>query len=241
MFSLGVVDTDAFLEMPATSQNLYFHLGMRADDDGFVSNPKKILKTCGAGEDDLKVLFGKRFILGFQTGIIVIKHWRMHNYIRTDRYTETSFQDEMAMLEIKPNGSYTERKDYVIPDVIPDGNRLDTQVRLGKDSIDKDTEPPPKPHKKHTDTHPDYAATVALFYPPGCEYKPDAKQCKHIKDLLKLYPLVNIRKTIERLRVLKDSDAWWRQQPVVPSIVRQHWERINERGKGQKTVEELYG
>lgn len=104
-----------------------------------------------------------------------------------------------------------------------------------------DNKPVIKPPVTKKPVHPDYAATVALFYPPGCEYKPDAKQCKHIKDLLKLYPLVNIRKTIERLRVLKDSDAWWRQQPVVPSIVRQHWERINERGKGQKTVEELYG
>jgi hypothetical protein len=128
MFSLQVVDTDAFLEMPASTQNLYFHLGMRADDDGFVSNPKKIMKIINGHEDDLKILFSKRFILGFDSGIIVIKHWRMHNYIAKDRYRETVYVEEKSKLQIKDNGSYTDCIQSV------DSGK----VRIGKDSKGKD-------------------------------------------------------------------------------------------------------
>jgi len=108
MFSMQIVDTDAFLEMPSTTQNLYFHLGMRADDDGFVDNAKKIMKIIGASDDDLKILFSKRFIIGFENGLIVIKHWKIHNYIAKDRYNETAYLDEKKKLFVKKNGSYTE-------------------------------------------------------------------------------------------------------------------------------------
>lgn len=135
MFTLQIVDSDAFLDMPQSSQLLYFHLSMRADDDGFVGNPKKILRMIGTNDDDLKVLFTKRFILAFENGIVVIKHWRMHNYIQNDRYKETQYLEEKNKLEIKENGSYTERKQNV--------SNMDTQVRLGKvrlgKSKDKDT------------------------------------------------------------------------------------------------------
>jgi hypothetical protein len=129
MFTLDVIDTDAFLEMPQTTQLLYFHLGMRADDDGFVSNPKKIMKSIGIQEDDIKILFAKRFILGFESGIIIIKHWRMHNYISKDRYKETNYKKEKSTLILKENGSYTE--------CIQKVDNLETQVRLGKVSIGK--------------------------------------------------------------------------------------------------------
>ncbi len=131
MFSMQIVDSDAFLEMPPSSQNLYFHLNMRADDDGFISNPKKIMKTINSNDDDLKILFSKRFVLGFESGIIVIKHWRMHNCLRKDRYNETVYIDEKNLLTIKDNGSYTERQ--------PVGNQLATQDSIGKDSIGKDS------------------------------------------------------------------------------------------------------
>jgi hypothetical protein len=97
MFSAQIVNADEFLEMPLTSQALYFHLGMSADDDGFVS-PRKILRMTGAGEDDLKVLISKRFVIPFQSGVIVITHWKQNNYLRNDRYTPTIYKDEMNRL-----------------------------------------------------------------------------------------------------------------------------------------------
>ena len=107
---MSIVDSDAFLEMPLSTQCLYFHLNMRADDDGFIGNPKRIMRVIGASEDDLKLLMAKRFILVFDDGVIVIKHWRMHNTIQKDRYTPTVYQDELNSLFIKSNKSYS-RKD----------------------------------------------------------------------------------------------------------------------------------
>lgn len=107
MFSLKIVDTDAFLDMPPTTQNLYFHLCMRADDDGFVSSPKKIMKIVNSGDDDMKLLFTKKFVIPFKSGICVIKHWKIHNYIQKDRYAETNYLEEKAELSEKKNGVYT--------------------------------------------------------------------------------------------------------------------------------------
>ena len=107
MFSLDIVDTDAFIDMPQSSQLLYFHLSMRADDDGFVSNPKKIMKVVNCSDDDLRVLVGKKFIIPFDSGICVIKHWKIHNYIQKDRYNETNYIGEKAQLRVKTNNVYT--------------------------------------------------------------------------------------------------------------------------------------
>ncbi len=107
MFNLGVLDTDAFLDMPLSAQALYFHLNLRADDDGFVGNPKRITQNIGANVDDLKLLVAKRFLLAFEDGVIVIKHWRMHNVIKKDRYTPTNYTEDLKLLSIKENGSYT--------------------------------------------------------------------------------------------------------------------------------------
>lgn len=130
MFAMNIIDSDAFTDMPLSTQALYFHLSMRADDDGFLNNPKKIQRMIGASDDDFKVLVAKRFILPFESGVVVIKHWKIHNYIAKDRYTPTVYQEEKALLEIKDNGAYTE--------CIQDVYSLDTQVRLGKDSLVKD-------------------------------------------------------------------------------------------------------
>lgn len=110
MFSMRIVDTDAFLDMPQSSQLLYFHLSMRADDDGFVSNPKRIMKIVGSQDDDIKVLFLKRFLIPFDSGVCVIKHWRINNYIQNDRYTPTTWLNEKSILKIKENGAYTLEK-----------------------------------------------------------------------------------------------------------------------------------
>ena len=107
MFTMKIVDSDSFLDMPLSTQCLYFHLNMRADDDGFVGNPKRICKLIGCNDDDLKLLLMKRFVLGFENGVIVIKHWRMHNTIQKDRYTPTTYCDELKQLGIKDNKSYT--------------------------------------------------------------------------------------------------------------------------------------
>jgi uncharacterized phage protein (TIGR02220 family) len=129
MFTKTIIDSDAFLDMSTSAQALYFHLGMRADDDGFINNPRKIMKVIGACEDDFKLLVAKRFVLTFQSGIIVIKHWRMHNLIQKDRYKPTVYMDELASLTLNKNKSYT--------DCIQNGNSSVPQVSIGKVSIGK--------------------------------------------------------------------------------------------------------
>ena len=187
MFTQKIIDSDAFLDMPLSTQALYFHLNMRADDDGFVNNPKRIQRTIGASDDDLKLLIAKRFVIGFECGVIVIKHWRMHNTLRKDRYNPTQYQDELAMLEVKDNNAYTE-KIIEIPAVPqlpepkiesvattwqPNGNQLATQYSIGKDSIGKvsidnipvdsdESKPvePPKPKNGKTKAEQEYEDLV---------------------------------------------------------------------------------
>lgn len=133
MFAKSIVLSDAFLDMPMSARCLYFTLGMMADDDGFVGNPKSIMRQCGSTADDLKVLLAKRYVLGFESGVIVIKHWRMNNYLRNDRHNDTTYLEEKSTLTINENGAYTEKnKDgcQVVYQVV-------TQDRLGKESIDK--------------------------------------------------------------------------------------------------------
>lgn len=161
MFTQKIIDSDPFLEMPLSTQALYFHLNMRADDDGFINNPKRMCRTIGASEDDLKLLLAKRFVIGFESGVLVIKHWRMHNTLRKDRYNPTQYQEEFAMLDIKGNKSYTERSGNLLAtEWQPNGNQLEPQYSIDKYSIDKisivedsisesdDSEPSAKPTKK---------------------------------------------------------------------------------------------
>lgn len=162
MFSLDIVDTDIFLEMPQSAQNLYFHLGMRADDDGFVDNPRKIMKIIGACEDDIKILFAKQFIIPFESGICVIRHWKIHNYIQSDRYKETLYVNEKNQLNQDENGTYTQ--------CIQTGYKLDTQVRLGKDSEDKDRKGKSKISKK-IDVFLEYSQDNHELYQVLCEFE----------------------------------------------------------------------
>ena len=132
MFSMDIVSSDAFIDMPSSSQLLYFHLGMRADDDGFIGNPKSVQRSVGSSDDDLKVLLTKRFILRCEDGVIVIKHWLINNTIRKDRYTPTKYLEQKSRLFLKKNKSYSDNKDSGIPN----GNQLATQYRIGEDRID---------------------------------------------------------------------------------------------------------
>lgn len=157
MFAKTIIDSDSFLDMPLSAQALYFHLSMRADDDGFINNPKKIQRTIGCADDDMRLLIAKSFIIPFESGVVVIKHWRINNYIRNDRYKPTNYTEEMAQLQVKENGAYTEK----LPLGIPNGYQMDTQYRLGKvrdikekDSltrVEKESQPdkPSSPSPKH--------------------------------------------------------------------------------------------
>ena len=141
MFAKTIVDSDLFIDMPMSARLLYYDLAMRADDDGFVNSPKKIMRFVGASMDDMNVLIAKQFIIPFESGVVVIKHWKIHNYIQKDRYKATSYQAEKESLTLKNGTYYTDD----LPDVsnldtgcIQDVYSLDTQDRLGKDRLGKD-------------------------------------------------------------------------------------------------------
>lgn len=154
MFNMKIVDSDAFLDMPLSTQCLYFHLNMRADDDGFVGNPRRIVRLINANDDDLKLLLTKKFILAFESGVIVIKHWRIHNTISSNAYNETSYLEEKAMLLLKDNKSYSLNEGLPIDDSALIARRseqaenakckknakkmLPDKIREDKDSVDKE-------------------------------------------------------------------------------------------------------
>ena len=143
MFNTQIVDSDAFLSMPLSSQALYFHLGMSADDDGFLNNPVQIARAINASQDDMNLLLLKKFILRFDTGVMVIKHWKINNYIRSDRYKPTLYQDELRQLEVKQDGGYRfigaieNEKTPINQEVLPVRYQKDTEIRLDKIKLDK--------------------------------------------------------------------------------------------------------
>lgn len=139
MFAQKIIDSDAFLDMPLSSQALYFHLSMRADDEGFINNPKKIQRMIGASDDDMKVLLAKNFIIAFESGVIVIKHWKIHNYIRADRLVKTAYIDERALLEIKENGAYTMLGSLCPADVSQVTDKCQADVSIDKIRLDKNS------------------------------------------------------------------------------------------------------
>ena len=158
MFARTIIDSDAFLDMPLSTQSLYFHLSMRADDDGFINNPKKIQRMIGASDDDLKLLIAKNFIIPFENGIVVIKHWKIHNYIRIDRYKETVYQEQKELLIEKDNKAYS----LLSANGIPDDNQTvylcETQDRLGKDRLGKDSL-----NKRESETPPPFQIILEAF------------------------------------------------------------------------------
>ena len=180
MFAKTIIDSDAFLDMPLSTQSLYFHLSMRADDDGFINNPKKIQRMVGCGDDDLKLLMAKRFILAFDSGVIVIKHWKIHNYIRNDRYKPTLYQEEKAELAEKNSKAYTFKTEVIESEKhlgIPDDNRMgyqmDTQVRLGKNRLVKDKK---KNSVEPSSTMPELFEKVWKTYPKKTNKKKAREQ-----------------------------------------------------------------
>ena len=165
MFAKTIIDSDEFLDMPLSAQSLYFHLSMRADDDGFVNSPKRIQRMIGASEDDMKLLIAKSFVLIFDTGIIVIKHWRINNYIQNDRYKPTMYTDERSMLSLKDNNEY-----ILEGECIQNGYIADTQYRLGKDSKGKDS----KGESKKRFSPPSVDEVSAYITEKGYDIDPEA-------------------------------------------------------------------
>lgn len=135
MFNVDIVGSDAFLDLPHTAQALYFQLGMRADDDGFVGNPKTIQRIAGTKASDLELLVKKRFLLQFPSGVVVIKHWKINNQIQKDRYTPTVYTEECQSLYIKDNKAYTEMD----KDCIQSVSEMDTQISIDKSRLDKNS------------------------------------------------------------------------------------------------------
>ena len=212
MFAKTIIDSDAFLDMPLSTQALYFHLSMRADDEGFINNPKKIQRMISASEDDLKLLIAKNFVIPFESGIVVIKHWRIHNYIRADRLMKTVYKEERELLEIKDNGSYTIITKNQVSDRCQssDGQMTDRcqssdsigKVRLGKDRIGEDSKgevniedvctEPLASSEPETDLD-----APAIILNDGSEWRPTVAD---INEWRKLYSGIDVVRELGRMR-----------------------------------------
>ena len=172
MFAKTVIDSDDFLDMPLSAQALYFHLAMRADDDGFVNNPKKIQRMISATDDDCKLLIAKRFIVAFESGVIVIRHWKIHNYIKKDRYHETIHQTEKRQLKEDASKAYIQDGSDMVPTCIQDGSNTVPQS-IDKYSIDKygiqAGERPDMPEIVISIPEVDLSADIKRFIPPTLE------------------------------------------------------------------------
>ena len=210
MFTQKIIDSDAFLEMPLSAQALYFHLNMRADDDGFVNNPRRVTKLVSASEDDLKILLIKRFIIGFESGVIVIKHWRMHNTLKSDRYKPTQYQEELAMLGIKQNKAYTDHPEKLLPPSESDngtkmdpnwnqsGSTLEPQNRLEEISKEKSSK------EESICTTPETVAVLTIILNDGSEY-PISQE--FIDKMKPLFPAVDVEQQ------LRSMAAWCINNP----------------------------
>ena len=223
MFTMKIVDSDAFLEMPLSTQCLYFHLNMRADDDGFIGNTKRIMKIIGASEDDLRLLIAKRFVLTFEDGVIVIKHWRMHNTLSRDRYAETSYTDEKKMLLLKDNGSYSLTGGNPIDDTrLIERSGRQTQQRRNKDAtktlsdidkgldieLDKDIDKDnnlivSKDTIRQTDVRrviEEWNKLQDVGIAPIRDIKPASKRCQMLKGRIREYGMDDLLKAMDNIR-----------------------------------------
>lgn len=242
MFAKSIIDSDAFIDMPVTARLLYYDLSMRADDDGFVNSPKKIMRMIGASQDDLSILILRKFIIPFESGVVVIKHWKIHNYIQKDRYNPTKYQKEKQRLEIKNNGSYSlqestqnssilENVSIMDTECIQDVSNMDTQVRLGKVSIGKDIKEKYKKEKTET------------VYDVIDEYTDNENLIKAIKDFIKFRkaikaPLTDraLQLNLNKLDKLADTDE--KKIAVINQSIEKGWKSLYELKQPIKQKEE---
>ena len=207
MFAKTIIDSDAFLDMPTTSQLLYFHLAMRADDDGFVNKPKSIMRMIGCKDDDLMLLFGKKFLIPFESGVVVIKHWKIHNYIRRDTYTETKYKEEKATLEMDENNAYRLAEGTPLQLCDESVTGPSTQDRLGKDRLGKvsiDILPgagtPPDPPKPSKSSSP---VVISILLNDKTEYQITEDDVAAWKDL---YPAVDVMQELRKMKGWADAN-----------------------------------
>ena len=240
MFSMQIVDSDAFLDMPSSTQNLYFHLNMRADDEGFINNPKKIMRMIGASQDDMNVLITKRFILVFESGVIVVKHWKMHNYIRQDRLKETAHIEEKKLLTIKENGAYSMRQ----PNVCQLSGKCQTNVsidkiRLDKNRLDKNSINTSYPTSDESDVlsyETELAEQLAKII---LEYDPEARVPKSFKTWAKsIDRMMRIdKRTPEQILWLfrwAQNDEFWNPNIRSPDKLRKQWDKLLFKAKQER-------
>jgi uncharacterized phage protein (TIGR02220 family) len=183
MFSSKIVCSDAFIEMPFSAQALYTQLVMEADDDGFLNRAKRIMGSIGATIDDLNLLIQKRYILDFPNGVVVIKHWRMNNQIRKDRYTPTQYQEEFNSLVIKPDGAYTEKAvDGLATTWQPNGNHLEPQYSIDKYRLVENREDNILSSSDEQDTSKSETYKTIITYlneKAGTNYKPTSRKTQN--------------------------------------------------------------
>ncbi|HGI0800076.1 TPA: conserved phage C-terminal domain-containing protein [Streptococcus pyogenes] len=176
MFSRKITETDRFLEMPLSSQALYFHLNMGADDEGFIDKAKTIQRTIGASDDDMKLLIAKGFLIPFDSGVVVIRHWRIHNYIRSDRFQSTIHQDEKKQIDFDATKTANIKP---LKNVIPNGYQMDTQVRLVEDSLDKVSLDYHSPVSDETEEDIPYKEIISYLNEKASRnYKPNGQKTK---------------------------------------------------------------
>lgn len=214
MFSLKVVDTDDFLDMGQGSQLLYFHMAMRADDDGFVNSPKKIMRFAGAKDDDMKVLIAKQFILPFQSGVIVIRHWKENNYIQSDRKHDTIYEEEMAQLREGTGGVYE-----MYTECIQDVSIMDTEDRLGKDRLGKGTPAKDKPSPESTQDSKEIAEVIKLFEvvnPSVYRLYGHKTQRQACERLLKKWSLPQIKAIVHGVLPELNADQFAKGKSITP-------------------------
>ena len=216
MFAKSIVLSDAFLDMPMSARCLYFTLGMLADDEGFVGNPKSIMRQCGASDDDMRVLLSKRYVLGFESGVVVIKHWLINNFLRNDRKHDTTYIEEKGTLIVDEKGAYTERNKVGIPIDNQVVTTLDTEISIDKNRLDKNSIYDGKSMVKNT----------KKFVPPTLQEVRDYCQERNNNvDYKKFYEYYSIANW-------KDSKGNpvknWKQKMIA------NWEKENKQQSNQK-------
>ena len=196
MFSKDITGSDAFRDMPTSSQNLYFHLGMEADDDGFLGNYKALMRGVGSTDDDLKILLTKRFLLLFKSGVIVVKHWLINNTVRSDRYNETKYLEEKKSLYIKENKGYTE----VATNGIPLGNPVEDRKgkkSIGETKVSQAIEVKDEPEKPREKKDTSYLKVFELWGKYPLNWRKNRTEIFAAKNILVEHGLINASKALK--------------------------------------------
>ena len=207
MFTQKIICADAFTKLPPTTQCLYFHLCMGADDDGFNNQIRRSMFNAHADQHDFEILVRERFILPFDSGVIVIKHWRMHNAIRNDRYHETEYLEEKAMLVLKENKVYTEKNRFgnqMATIGIPYGNQMDTEIRLEEDSIVEISIEEKELDKSNSSARSDKQTLtekdIFLSLPTNKSDEEYHVTNNYVDEMKQLYPAVNVEQEIRNMK-----------------------------------------